>query len=102
MMKSVGVIIAGVTLILSLGTSCAILYSEQRLNSSRIIALENDNMRLTTAVSNLNTTQIKLVETVSNQTETTKELKTDLKAVLTVLNGNSIMIAKIAQKVGAE
>ena len=101
MIKSIGVSIGGIALVISLTASCAVLYSEQRLNSSKIEALEQDNRRLTTAVSNLNENQIKLVQTVSNQTEITRELKTDLKSVLKVLTNNSIMIAKIVQKVGA-
>lgn len=107
MEHNIGKIVSIITLMLTLIGSWGIFYSEQQVNkltiannTSEIRRLEADNKSFVRAISNLNVNQAKLVETVSNNSRTTDELKADVRQMLNLLTENKMIMNKIAGQVG--
>ena len=99
MVKSIGIIVSVASLITSLVISWGHFYSEQKINTREIAMLQTDKRELSGVVYTLNSNQSRLIEAVSNQTDQTKELKTDFKQLLLALGKNQETLTKILTKV---
>ena len=97
-MKKVGAGIAVVVFAFTLISSWMSFFTEQKLNTTEIRNLKEDNRELTGVVNTLNLTQTRIIETVSNQSSDTKELQKDFKKTLEILGKNQVMIAKLVAR----
>lgn len=97
--KSVGIIVSVMSLVVSLVLSWGHFYSEQKINTKEIAMLQTDKRELSKVVFTLNSNQSTLIEAVSNQAHQTNDLKHDFKELLKVLGQNQATLTKILTKV---
>lgn len=102
MIKSVGQVVAGLTLALSLIASWSHFYSEQRINTLFRDKQEKTIQKHEQEIARLNKTQSTLFITVSNNTKDNEEMKATLKTLNKMMQQNQIYLTKIASKMGVE